>query len=147
MSRPQKKVTPNNESPKLRRLSSPEDLATQRFGDVEGLAIVKQTTLDLAQHYAEKYGLPKDDPDVCVITAALAFTRHKQMTLLMELEQDTYRRTLASPEGEDYGRVLFRMTRSGTHQRVHREVDRLHARARAYTKELRELRSMLPRQD
>ena len=130
---------PKDNAPQLRRLSSPEDLATARFGKIEGLAIVRKTTLDLAEHYATKHGLSTDDPDVCIIASALAFTRHKQMILLTELEQDIYRRTLASPEGDDYGRTLFRLTRAGTHKEVHREVDRLHSRARSYSTELRQL--------
>jgi hypothetical protein len=130
---------PKSNPPTLRVLASPEDLAVARFGQIEGLAIVRKTTLDLAQHYASKYSLEMEDPDVCIIASALAFTRHKQMILLTELEQDIYMRTLASPDGDDYGRTLFRLTRSGAHKEVHREVDRLHSRARAYSKELRQL--------
>jgi len=114
-------------------------MAVERFGPVEGLAVVQKTTLALAEYYADKFNLDISDPEVSLITAALAFTRHKQLILFSEIEQDIFRRVVSSPDGEGYGRTLFRLTKAGAHKEVHREVDRLHARARSYSKELQQL--------
>ncbi len=123
----------------MKRLSSPEDLAKERFGAEQGLAIVAKTTLELADYYADKYGADKDDPETAVVATALAFTRHKEFTLILEVERDLYKRTLVDPDGADYGRILFKVTTSGAHRDVYREIDRLHSRARNYSQELRQL--------
>jgi len=114
-------------------------MAVERFGKVEGLAIIRLNTLKLAEHYAERYQLDMADPEVAVIASALAFTRHKQLILLSEVEEDLFRRSLGSADAQDYGRTLFKVTQAGTHREIHREIDRLHSRARAYSKELRYL--------
>lgn len=123
----------------LTRLSSPEDLAAERFGKIEGLAIAANTTLELAAYYADRFKLSMDDPEVAVTASALAFTRHKELLLLQQIEEDLYRRTMRDPEGVDYAATLFRVTSSGAHRDVLKEVDRLHSRARSYSKELRQL--------
>ena len=74
-----------------------------------------------------------------LIATALAFTRHKEFTLLREIEKDLYTRVIASPEGQEYGEVLFNTTRTGAYRDVHREIDRLHGRGSLYLKELRAL--------
>lgn len=130
---------PNKDGVRLNRLPSVEDMARSRFGDVEGLAIVTKTTLELAQHYAERFDLDPTDPEVTLIASAVAFTRHKEFTLLVELERDLYGRVANSPDGLSYGQTLFNVTRTGAYREIHREVDRLHMRAGQYLKELREL--------
>ena len=42
---------------KMARLESVEDMAKARFGNADGLAIVRETTLGLARHYAERLNL------------------------------------------------------------------------------------------
>jgi len=128
-----------DKAPKLRALPTVNELAEQRFGKVEGLAIVEQTTLQLATHYAKRFSLDADDPEVSLIASALAFTRHKEFTLLVELERDLFGRVATSPSGETYGQVLFNVTKTGAYRDVHREVDRLHIRAGRYLEELRSL--------
>mgnify|MGYP003141240910 CR=1 FL=1 len=98
----------------MSRLPSVEDMARERFGNTEGLAIVQKTTLDLAKHYAQRFDLEAEDPEVSLITAALAF-------------------------GSSYGEVLFNVTKTGAYREIHREVDRLHLRATQYIKELQEI--------
>ena len=131
---------PANE-PELSRLPTVEELARERFGDVEGLAIVQKTTLDLSQHYAERFNLDSKDPEVTLVASALAFARHKEFTLLLELEKDLFTRVATSPEGASYGETLFSVTRTGAYREIHRELDRLHSRAGKYLKELKELAS------
>jgi len=123
----------------LNRLPTVEELARDRFGDVEGLAIIQQTTLELAKHYATRFGLTPDDPEVSVIASALAFARHKELILLLELERDLFTRVATSPEGATYGETLFNVTRTGAYKEIHRELDRLHVRAGKYLDELRGL--------
>lgn len=125
--------------PEFNRLESIEEMAVQRFGSVEGLAIVQKTTLELSHFYAERYGLNSADPEVTLTTTALAFARHKEFTLLREVECDLFHRVTTSPDGQSYGQVLFNVTRTGAYRDVYREIDRLHGRAAVYLKELREL--------
>lgn len=133
-------MQPQAESRKaFSRLVSAEDLAVARFGSAEGLAIVNKTTLELSAHYAKRFDLDLEDPEVMLTATALAFTRHKEFTLLREIEKDLYTRVIASPDGQDYGEVLFNTTRTGAHRDIHREVDRLHGRGSLYLKELRAL--------
>ena len=131
----QQKKSANN----FEKLDSIEDMAVARFGSVEGLALVKKTTLDLAKFYAEQFQLDPADPEVMLNTTALAFARHKEFTLLREIEIDLFQRVTTDPDGASYGQVLFNTTRTGAYRDVYREVDRLHARAAGYLKELREL--------
>jgi hypothetical protein len=123
----------------LSRLPTVEEMARDRFGDIDGLAIVQKTTLDLSKHYARRFGLDSADPEVTLITSALAFARHKEFTLLVELERDLFSRVATSPEGASYGETLFNVTRTGAYKEIHRELDRLHTRASKYLNELREL--------
>lgn len=123
----------------LSRLPTVEELARDRFGDVEGLAIIQKTTLELAKHYAARFDLVSSDPEVSVIAAALAFARHKEFILLLELERDLFTRVATSPEGATYGETLFNVTRTGAYKEIHRELDRLHMRAGKYLDELRGL--------
>lgn len=125
--------------PQLNRLESVEELACARFGNVEGLAIVQKTTLELSKHYAERFGLDPLDPEVTLTASALAFTRHKEFTLLREVEKDLFSRVAGSPSGQTYGETLFNVTRTGAYKEVHREIDRLHSRGSIYLRELREL--------
>ncbi len=125
----------------LKRLQSPEDLARSRFGDAEGLAIVNETTLGLAKHYAQRFELDLKDPEVSLITTALAFTRHKEFILFMEVEHDLQLRVLQSPTKLSYGEVLLNTARTGAYRDVNRELDRLHNRAAVYLKELKGLGS------
>lgn len=134
MEQPQKKSAGNFE-----KLESIEDMAVARFGSVEGLALVQKTTLDLAKFYAEQFELDPSDPEVMLNSTALAFARHKEFTLLREIEIDLFERVTTNPDGATYGQVLFNTTRTGAYRDVYREVDRLHARAAGYLKELREL--------
>jgi len=123
----------------LRRLRTVEELAQDRFGDVEGLAIVHKTTLELAGHYAARFGLDSTDPEVTVIASALSFARHKEFTLLLELERDLFTRVARSCEGATYGETLFNAVKTGAYKEIHRELDRLHIRSGKYIKELKEL--------
>jgi hypothetical protein len=134
----------NQEAPKkkdspLTRLESAEDMAVARFGVAEGLAIVRKTTLELADFYADKYGLDASDPEVNLTASALAFTRHKEFVLLREVERDLFNRVLSSASGQTYGEVFFAATRTGAFREVNREIDRLHNRGTAYLRELKEL--------
>lgn len=122
---------------------SPEELAQARFGNTDGLAIVTQTTLELAAHYASRFKLPTDDPEVSLITAALAFSRHKEFTLLVELERDLHSRVSLSLEDETYGQVLFNVTRTGAYKEIHKELDRLHSKGGQYLRELTNLAEAL----
>ena len=131
MSQPQPKV-----DSKLQKLDTPEELAQARFGKVDGLAIVKQSTLQLAEHYANRFDLDPTDSEVCLITSALAFTRHKEFLLFLECERDLQRRVLEHPTAE-YGEILFNLTKTGAHVDIHKEIDRLHLRANKYIKELK----------
>jgi hypothetical protein len=135
----QKQPQLEKSEPEFNRLESVEEMAVQRFGSVEGLAIVQKTTLELSSFYAERYGLDINDPDVTLNTAALAFARHKEFTLLREVERDLFNRVVVSPEGLSYGQILFNVTRTGAYRDVYREIDRLHGRGANYLKELREL--------
>lgn len=121
--------------PSFERLPSVEDMARQRFGDTEGLAIVRQTTLELAAHYAQRFDLNPQDPEVNILAAALAFSRHKEFTLMVELERDLHSRVAQSPD-QSYGEVLFNVTRTGAYKEVQREIDRLHTKCGQYLKEL-----------
>ena len=125
--------------PEFNRLQSVSDMAVKRFGQDEGLAIVNQTTLELSKFYAERYALDATDPEVTLNATALAFARHKEFTLLREIEFDLYKRVAASAEQASYGEVLFGVTKTGAYRDVYREVDRLHGRAATYLKELRDL--------
>jgi len=125
----------------LSRLPSVEEMARNRFGDVEGLAIVQKTTLELSAHYAERFDLDPLDPEVTLVAAALAFARHKEFTLLVELERDLFSRVTTSPEGASYGEILFTVTRTGAYREIHREIDRLHRCSNQYLKELQGLAS------
>ncbi len=129
----------NSKETDLNRLPTVEEMARERFGDIEGLAIVQKTTLDLSKHYAQRYNLDPTDPEVTLISSALAFARHKEFTLLVELERDLFARVATSPEGASYGEVLFNVTRTGAYKEIHRELDRLHLRAGKYLSELKEL--------
>ena len=133
-------MLPAKKEPAFKSLPTTEDLAKERFGDIEGLAIVTQTTLELASYYAEKFKLDKLDPEVSIISSALAFTRHKELLLLIEIERELFDRVSSSPDGASYGQVLFKSTKNGAFKDVYREVDRLHSRAKSYISELRELR-------
>ena len=132
---------PEQSEPKteFNRLETIEEMAVSRFGSVEGLAIVQKTTLELASFYAERYKLDAADPEVTLNCTALAFARHKEFTLLREVECDLFHRVSVNPDGHSYGQVLFNVTRTGAYRDVYREIDRLHSRASTYLKELREL--------
>ena len=127
------------ETADLMRMPSIEDMAKARFGDTDGLAIVQKTTLELAQHYADRFSLSAKDPEVSIITAALAFTRHKEFLLLVEVERSLYTRISESPSRIEYGQVLFNVTKTGAFKEIYREIDRLHGRAGVYLRELKEL--------
>ena len=128
-----------SETPELKRLESVEDMAKARFGDTDGLAIVRKTTLDLAKHYADRYELDVKDPEVSLITSALAFTRHKEFVLYVEVERELHARVSSHPDNIGYGQILFQSVRTGAFKEIYRELDRLHSRAATYLKELREL--------
>jgi len=123
----------------LSKLASAEDLALQRFGSVEGLAIVSKNTLELSRFYADRFNLDPEDPEVMLICTALAFARHKEFTLLQEIEHDLFNRVITSEQGHTYGQILFNTTRTGAFKEVHREIDRLHGRSASYMRELRDL--------
>jgi len=145
--RPEKK--PTQRRGPVERLKSSEDLAAARFGAFDGLAVVEKTTMELAHHYSDKFALDPNDPDVAVITAALAFARHKEFMLLRQIEKDLHNKVLSTDM--DYGEILFRTATTGTHNFVHKELDRLHARCDMYLTQLRlmsaevELRAEEPR--
>jgi len=122
------------QAPGLVRLKTGADIAAERFGSVEGLAVVEKTTLALADHFIDQYGLSKGDPDVQVIATALAHARHKEFLLLQEVEKRIHERALSS--GLDYGEVLFNLTKADQFREVYREMDRLHGRCLAYHAEL-----------
>ena len=136
---PKRHQLEQGEKPELNKLETIEEMAVQRFGSVEGLAIVQKTTLELSAFYAERYGLDPKDPDVTLNTAALAFARHKEFTLLREVECDLFHRVTTSTDGLSYGQILFNVTRTGAYRDIYREIDRLHGRSATYLKELREL--------
>lgn len=125
--------------PEFSRLQTIEEMAVQRFGSTEGLAIVQKTTLELSRFYAERYKLDPSDPEVMLNTTALAFARHKEFMLLREVECDLFHRVTTSTDGLSYGQILFNVTRTGAYRDVYREIDRLHSRGGTYLKELREL--------
>lgn len=127
------------EQPRFNRLESVEEMAAQRFGSVEGLAIVQKTTLELSRFYADRYSLDSTDPEVTLNATALAFARHKEFTLLREVECDLFNRVVTADKTLTYGQALFNATRVGAYRDVYREIDRLHGRAATYLKELREL--------
>ena len=137
--RPAKK----KEAAEFKRLDSVEDMARARFGDTEGLAIVRETTLGLAKHYAGRFELDEKDPEVSLITSALAFTRHKEFILFVEVERELHARVSSHPENAGYGQVLFQTVRTGAFKEIYRELDRLHSRAASYIKELKEMQSDL----
>ena len=140
-------MLPAKKEPAFKPRPTTEDLAKERFGDIEGLAIVTQTTLELSAYYAEKFKLDKLDPEVSIISSALAFTRHKELLLLIEIERELFDRVSSSPDGASYGQVLFKSTKNGAFKDVYREVDRLHSRAKSYISELGELRKESQRSD
>ena len=131
---------PPDPAPKkqMERLLSPEDLAREKFGPTEGLAVVHKTTLDLAAHYANEFKLDPKDPEVTVLSVALAFARHKEFLLMQELARDLYERVL-SAQGMSYGEALFRTAKSHAYRAVNDEISRLHSRASSYRKELKSL--------
>lgn len=134
-----KQVPSEQVEPDLNKLDSIEEMAVARFGSIEGLAIVQKTTLELAKFYASRYDLDSNDPEVMLNATALAFARHKEFTLLREIECDLFKRVTTNPDGASYGQVLFNVTRTGAYRDVYREVDRLHGRASSYLKDLRDL--------
>lgn len=135
----QPKPEQSEQKTEFNRLETIEEMAVSRFGSIEGLAIVQKTTLELARFYAERYKLDPNDPETMLNATALAFARHKEFTLLREIECDLFERVTTNPNGASYGQVLFNVTRTGAYRDVYREVDRLHSRASTYLKELREL--------
>lgn len=135
----QPKPEQSEQKAEFNRLKTIEEMAVSRFGSIEGLAIVQKTTLELARFYAERYKLDPNDPETMLNATALAFARHKEFTLLREIECDLFERVTTNPNGASYGQVLFNVTRTGAYRDVYREVDRLHSRASTYLKELREL--------
>lgn len=135
----QPKPEQSEQKAEFNRLETIEEMAVSRFGSIEGLAIVQKTTLELARFYAERYKLDPNDPETMLNATALAFARHKEFTLLREIECDLFERVTTNPNGASYGQVLFNVTRTGAYRDVYREVDRLHSRASTYLKELREL--------
>ena len=135
----QPKPEQSEQKAEFNRLETIEEMAVSRFGSIEGLAIVQKTTLELARFYAERYKLDPNDPETMLNATALAFARHKEFTLLREIECDLFERVTTNPDGASYGQVLFNVTRTGAYRDVYREVDRLHSRASTYLKEPREL--------
>ena len=135
---PQPKHTPEPDlSPSgLRRLATAADMAREHFGNAESLAVVQKTTLELAQHYADTYNIDMADPEVTVISVALAQTRHKEFLLMQELERELHDKVLAASQHMTYGEALFRAAKSGSHDSIHRELTRLHGRAKIYHEEL-----------
>jgi hypothetical protein len=136
MAQPQKRVSEHD----ITKLPSVEELAVARFGKADGLALLRQTTLEMAQHYATRFNLDQKDPEVSMITAVLAFTRQREFQLLIGCEQDVQQRVLDHPT-DGYTEVLFKLARKGAHRDVHREIDRLHSRASKYISELRTLQN------
>ena len=130
--------SPEKGSP-LEKLPTVQEMAERRFGSVDGLAVVHKTTQQLAEYYAERYGLDKSDPEVSLVSTALAFVRHKEFTLLVELERDLFQRVMTHPEGKSYGEVLFQVTQNGQHKSIHKELDRLHVRGSRFVNELLDL--------
>jgi len=123
----------------FQKLETIEEMAVSRFGQIEGLAIVHKSTLELAKFYAEKMGLDPTDPEVTLNTSALAFARHKEFTLMREIEIDLFRRVATNEDNLSYGEVLFNVTKTGAYRDVYREIDRLHSRGSVYLKELRDM--------
>ena len=128
---------PKPERQNLDRLSSPADMAESRFGKTEGLAVVHKTTLELAAHYADSYALESNDPDVTVLTAGLAFARHKEFLLMQQIEKDLCERVMNT--NLDYAEALFKVTKSSAHRAIYSEITRLHSRAEQFHKELKVL--------
>ena len=120
-------------------LKTVEQMAVERFGNVEGLALVHKSTLELSKFYASRYGLDETDPEVTLTATALAFARHKEFTLLREIETDLFMRVVSSPDNLSYGEVLFNVTKTAAYRDIYREIDRLHGRAAVYLKELKQL--------
>ena len=134
-----KKEQLSNPKGPVKRLESVEEMARARFGDTDGLAIVRETTLGLAEYYADRFSLEMTDPEVSLIASALAFTRHKEFVLYVEVERELHARVSNHPDNIGYGQVLFQSVRTGAFKEINRELDRLHSRAAVYTKELKEL--------
>jgi len=132
-------ISPEHQDANLQKLETIEDMAVARFGKIEGLAIVHKNTLELAQFYADKLGLDASDPEVTLNASALAFARHKEFTLMREIEIDLFRRVATSEDNLSYGEVLFNVTKTGAYRDVYREIDRLHSRGSVYLKELRDM--------
>ena len=132
-------ISPEHEDTSFQKLETIEDMAVARFGKIEGLAIVHKNTLELAQFYADKLGLDASDPEVTLNATALAFARHKEFTLMREIEIDLFRRVATSEDNLSYGEVLFNVTKTGAYRDVYREIDRLHSRGSTYLKELRSM--------
>ena len=132
-------ISPEHEDASFQKLETIEDMAVARFGKIEGLAIVHKNTLELAQFYADKLGLDASDPEVTLNATALAFARHKEFTLMREIEIDLFRRVATSEDNLSYGEVLFNVTKTGAYRDVYREIDRLHSRGSTYLKELRSM--------
>ncbi len=134
---------PSESSTELHAIITPEAMALARFGPTDGLAIVQQTTLALGRHYADRYGLDMDDPEVMIVSVALATARHREFLLMRTLERALFERVVTDPEGRDYEAILLNSVQTGAFTPVNREIDRLHTRCGNYLAELAAMRKAL----
>lgn len=129
-----RRLDPGKDTPALRPVPTAAELAEVRFGKSEGLATVHKNRVELAQFFAASKGLDFEDPDVQVICLAKAVVRHKELILLKQVERDLEER--AQVRGVPYEETVFATAIAGSHDRVQKELDRLHSRAKAYDREL-----------
>ena len=119
-------------------MKGPEELAREHFGEVEGLLVARAQKIELARHYASKYGLALDDPDVSTTATMLAWTRFREFALIQAAEKKVY--DVVAQSGIDYTDALYRVIQSETQKRVLIEIRRLHEQARTLTQDLGDLR-------
>lgn len=126
---------------------APSPLAIQggghdRFGPVANLAVYTKQAIDLAQTYADEFGLRdgfKDDPEVTVLCVRLAVSRQREMLLLQTVEQELADAAMLDEDNGGYARAMFLSVKRETHASVHEEIRRLHRDAVGFRKELKEL--------
>jgi hypothetical protein len=118
-------------------MKGPEELAKEHFGDVEGLLVVRAQKVELAQHYAAKFDLSLDDPDVSTTAMLLAWTRFREFALIQASEQKIYDEVARS--GLSYGDALYKVIQGETQKRVLLEIRRLHEQSKGLTSDLKGL--------
>lgn len=119
---------PEPTPPEMTKLPTARELAAKRLGRKEGLAVLEKDTRQLAEYYLDRAGIVDTNPDTQTTAFYLAITRRDQHLLLTQVEEDLYQMVLDG-KADTPAMARMKFIQNGRHEKIHREIRRLHVLA------------------